>query len=178
MTARPLSDAEARRVTTCPECEHAWAHHGLNAGRCWGCNMFLTEPCTRPDESLTQVAALVAEREAAALHAVADEWQRKAWVDVLPKAGTGLMAVPQAVTDWLREKAREATPGPPASSPRPATPPGPRSCMPECPGMPGSPRCPTCLCDCFLNTHPDDPLGLHPEAFVIGADDPYSEEKK
>lgn len=66
MTARPLTPGEARRVKTCPECEHAWAHHGLNAGRCWGCNMFLTEPCTRPDESLTKVAALVAEREAAA----------------------------------------------------------------------------------------------------------------
>lgn len=105
MTARPLTPDEVRRVTKCPDCKHGWASHISKWCRGGGiCH------CTRPDETLAQVAALVAEREAAALHAVAHEWQRKAWADVLPKAGKGLMAVPQAVTDWLREKAREATP--------------------------------------------------------------------
>jgi hypothetical protein len=37
----------------------------------------------------------------------------------------------------------------------------------ECPGMPGQPRCPEWLCDCFIDTHPDDPLGLHPEDFTV-----------
>ena len=43
----------------------------------------------------------------------------------------------------------------------------PRSGMRECPGMPGAPRCPETRCDCFIDTHPDDPLGLHPEVFVV-----------
>jgi len=37
----------------------------------------------------------------------------------------------------------------------------------ECPAMPGSRRCPEWLCDCFVDMFPEDPLGLHPEAFVV-----------
>lgn len=37
----------------------------------------------------------------------------------------------------------------------------------ECPAFPGSPRCPESICDCFIETHPDDPLGPHPEDFVV-----------
>ena len=50
----------------------------------------------------------VREREAAVLHALADKWQWGAWADVLTHAGEGLMAKPQAVTDWLRAQAVEA----------------------------------------------------------------------
>lgn len=39
--------------------------------------------------------------------------------------------------------------------------------MTECPAYPGEPRCPESICDCFIDTHPDDPLGLHPEDFVV-----------
>lgn len=37
------------------------------------------------------------------------------------------------------------------------------------PGCPlGGPRCPESICDCFIETHPDEPTGLHPEMFVVG----------
>jgi hypothetical protein len=29
----------------------------------------------------------------------------------------------------------------------------------------GKSRCDTC--DCFIDTHPDDPFGLHPEDFLV-----------
>lgn len=32
----------------------------------------------------------------------------------------------------------------------------------------GQARCPSWRCDCFIDTHPADPSGLHPEAFVVG----------
>lgn len=35
----------------------------------------------------------------------------------------------------------------------------------------GGPRCPEAVCDCFVDLYPDDPLGLHPEAFVVGGTD-------
>lgn len=35
----------------------------------------------------------------------------------------------------------------------------------ECPL--GGPRCHEAICDCFVETHPADPLGLHPEAYVV-----------
>lgn len=44
--------------------------------------------------------------------------------------------------------------------------------MTECPAFPGSPRCPESICDCFIETHPDDPLGPHPEDFVVTFPDP------
>ncbi|MGH3499835.1 MAG: hypothetical protein ACRDQA_02860 [Nocardioidaceae bacterium] len=28
-------------------------------------------------------------------------------------------------------------------------------------------RCPEWRCDCFIDTYPDDPFGIHPEAFVV-----------
>lgn len=31
----------------------------------------------------------------------------------------------------------------------------------------GGPRCPESICDCFIEQYPDDPMGLHPEAFVV-----------
>lgn len=37
--------------------------------------------------------------------------------------------------------------------------------MTDCPL--GGPRCPESICDCFIDTHPDDPLGLHPEDFIV-----------
>ncbi len=37
---------------------------------------------------------------------------------------------------------------------------------PPCPL--GGPRCPESICDCFIDQYPDDPLGLHPEAFIVG----------
>lgn len=40
--------------------------------------------------------------------------------------------------------------------------------MSECPAFPGSPRCPASICDCFIDLYPDDPTGLHPEAFIVG----------
>ena len=39
--------------------------------------------------------------------------------------------------------------------------------MRECPGMPGAPQCPESISDCFIDMYPDDPLGLHPEAYVV-----------
>lgn len=37
-----------------------------------------------------------------------------------------------------------------------------------CPGMGGTgPRCPPSICDCFIDTHPENPSALRPEAFVI-----------
>lgn len=33
---------------------------------------------------------------------------------------------------------------------------------------PGETRCPSWRCDCFIETHPDSPMGLHPEAFIVG----------
>lgn len=29
-------------------------------------------------------------------------------------------------------------------------------------------RCPSWRCDCFIATHPDSPMDIHPEAFVVG----------
>jgi hypothetical protein len=40
----------------------------------------------------------------------------------------------------------------------------------------GQDRCPAWRCDCFVDLHPDDPFGLHPEAFVVGRVPPSSEE--
>jgi len=38
----------------------------------------------------------------------------------------------------------------------------------QCPyAEPGERRCPEWLCDCFVDTYPDDPFGLHPEAFRV-----------
>lgn len=31
----------------------------------------------------------------------------------------------------------------------------------------GGPRCPEWECDCFIDLYPDDPMGIHPEAFVV-----------
>lgn len=51
----PLTDDEARRVTTCGGCDHEWrAHHDD------GCYTYEC-PCTRADETLAQVAALKAD---------------------------------------------------------------------------------------------------------------------
>lgn len=33
----------------------------------------------------------------------------------------------------------------------------------------GQARCPTWRCDCFIETHLDDPFGLHPEDFAVHA---------
>lgn len=32
----------------------------------------------------------------------------------------------------------------------------------------GRARCPSWRCDCFVELYPDDPFGLHPEAFIVG----------
>lgn len=32
---------------------------------------------------------------------------------------------------------------------------------------PGQDRCPEWRCDCFINLYPEDPLGLHPEAYAV-----------
>ncbi len=32
----------------------------------------------------------------------------------------------------------------------------------------GADRCPEWRCDCFIESYPDDPFGLHPEAFIVG----------
>lgn len=32
---------------------------------------------------------------------------------------------------------------------------------------PGQRRCPPSICDCFIDTHPDDPFGLHPDDFLV-----------
>lgn len=38
----------------------------------------------------------------------------------------------------------------------------------ECPyAEPGKARCPEWRCDCFIDLYPDDPFGLHPEAFTV-----------
>lgn len=38
----------------------------------------------------------------------------------------------------------------------------------RCPyAPPGQNRCPESICDCFIDTHPDDPFGLHPEDFAV-----------
>jgi hypothetical protein len=38
----------------------------------------------------------------------------------------------------------------------------------QCPyAPPGQRRCPEWICDCFIDTHPDDPFGLHPEDFLV-----------
>lgn len=40
--------------------------------------------------------------------------------------------------------------------------------MSDQPGCPiGGPRCPPSICDCFIDLYPDDPLGIHPEAFTV-----------
>lgn len=31
----------------------------------------------------------------------------------------------------------------------------------------GERRCPEWRCDCFVDTYPDDPFGIHPEAFTV-----------
>ena len=31
----------------------------------------------------------------------------------------------------------------------------------------GGPRCPASICDCFIETNPLDPIGLHPEQFAV-----------
>lgn len=39
----------------------------------------------------------------------------------------------------------------------------------QCPyAGPSRNRCPEWRCDCFIDTHPDDPFGLHPEDFIVG----------
>lgn len=73
MTA-PLTDAEVRKVTRCPDCGHSWPSHiksGCELGYLHPC------PCTRGDETLAQVAALVAEREAAVLARAAAAIERR-----------------------------------------------------------------------------------------------------
>jgi hypothetical protein len=32
----------------------------------------------------------------------------------------------------------------------------------------GKTRCPSSICDCFIDTYPDSPRELHPEAFIVG----------
>jgi len=32
---------------------------------------------------------------------------------------------------------------------------------------PGQRACPPSICDCFVDLYPEDPFGLHPEAFVV-----------
>lgn len=72
MTA-PLTDDEARRVTVC-DCGHPWCDHDGPGGGCFAWTPPTAGspaegsglcPCNRADETLAQVAALVAEREAA-----------------------------------------------------------------------------------------------------------------
>lgn len=42
----------------------------------------------------------------------------------------------------------------------------------QCPhAPPGDKRCPPSICDCFIDTHPDDPFGLHPEDFAVWTGD-------
>lgn len=72
MTA-PLSDDEARRVTQCA-CGHPWRVHAGYANGTLGGGFC---PCTRADETLAQVAALVAEREAAVLEQAAAAIERR-----------------------------------------------------------------------------------------------------
>lgn len=43
----------------------------------------------------------------------------------------------------------------------------------HCPYAPrGQDRCPQWRCDCFIETHPEDPFGMHPEDFVVGTPSP------
>ncbi|HWV45524.1 MAG TPA: hypothetical protein VN039_05775, partial [Nitrospira sp.] len=35
----------------------------------------------------------------------------------------------------------------------------------------GATRCPSWRCDCFIETHPDSPMGLHPEDFIVSLGD-------
>ena len=35
---------------------------------------------------------------------------------------------------------------------------------------PGQRACPAWRCDCFVADYPDDPFGLHPEAYVVDFD--------
>ena len=38
----------------------------------------------------------------------------------------------------------------------------------KCPyADPGQSRCSPSICDCFIEQYPDDPFGLHPEAFLV-----------
>lgn len=38
----------------------------------------------------------------------------------------------------------------------------------QCPYAPmGESRCPASICDCFIDQFPEDPFGLHPEAFIV-----------
>lgn len=38
----------------------------------------------------------------------------------------------------------------------------------QCPyAEPGRQACPASICDCFVAEYPDDPFGLHPEAFRV-----------
>lgn len=38
----------------------------------------------------------------------------------------------------------------------------------ECPGMGGTgPRCHEAICDCFIDTHPENPTGLYPQDFIV-----------
>jgi hypothetical protein len=38
----------------------------------------------------------------------------------------------------------------------------------QCPyAEPGQARCHPAICDCFIEQYPDDPFGLHPEAFLV-----------
>lgn len=32
----------------------------------------------------------------------------------------------------------------------------------------GQTRCPSWRCDCFIEAHPDSPMDLHPEDFIVG----------
>lgn len=43
----------------------------------------------------------------------------------------------------------------------------------RCPyASPGRDRCPPAICDCFVDLYPDDPFGLHPEAFMVAGECP------
>lgn len=35
----------------------------------------------------------------------------------------------------------------------------------------GQTRCPEWRCDCDVETHPEDPFGVHPEVFVVGKEE-------
>lgn len=46
-----------------------------------------------------------------------------------------------------------------------------------CPGLGGTgPRCHPAICDCFIDTHPEDPSGIHPEDFVVSMPKTETEE--
>lgn len=41
----------------------------------------------------------------------------------------------------------------------------------QCPYAPkGRRACSPAICDCFVDLYPDDPFGLHPEAFTVGGE--------